>query len=149
MEHKGIYIPSIDAKDIYLSANYIEENPDGYNLKLKDGQYNLRKFINSLDFSLDLIELLDIYYKKYRRNDFSFKVKRHSYTTNVINLTFKYSVKEWNQMNKNTFVKFGHDYRNLVFDDCIAKNENGEIIGIQIGDKVLSPIFKLPMQIIK
>lgn len=71
--HKGIYIPSIDAKDIYLSAHYIENNPEGYTLKLKDGQYNLRKFINSLDYSLDLIELLDIYYKKYRKNDFSLK----------------------------------------------------------------------------
>lgn len=144
MKHKGVYIPSIDAKDIYLSAHYIEDNPEGYNLKLKDGQYNLRKFINSLDFSLDLIELQDIYYKKYRRNDFSFKVKGHSYTTNVINLTFKYSVKEWNQMNRNTFVKFGYDYRSLVFDDCIAKNENGEIVGIQVGDKILSPIKELP-----
>lgn len=144
MDNKGIYIPSIDAKDIYLSAHYIEENPEGYNLKLKDGQYNLRKFINSLDYSLDLIELMDIYYKKYRRNDFYFKVKKHKYTVNVINLTFKYSVKEWNQMNKNTFVKFGYDYRNLVFKDCIAKNESGEIVGIQIGDKVLSPISELP-----
>lgn len=144
MDNKGIYIPSIDAKDIYLSAHYIEKNPEGYNLKLKDGQYNLRKFINSFDYSLDLIELLDVYYKKYRRNDFYFKVKKHKYTTNVINLTFKYSVKEWNQMNKNTFVKFGYDYRNLVFEDCIAKNENGEIVGIQISDKVLSPISELP-----
>ena len=144
MDNKGIYIPSIDAKDIYLSAHYIEENPEGYNLKLKDGQYNLRKFINSLDYSLDLIELMDIYYKKYRRNDFYFKVKKHKYTANVINLTFKYSVKEWNQMNKNTFVKFGYDYRNLVFEDCIAKNESGEIVGIQIGDKVLYPASELP-----
>lgn len=144
MDNKGIYIPSIDAKDIYLSAHYIEDNPDGYNLKLKDGQYNLRKFINSLDYSLDLIELLDIYYKKYRRNDFYFKVKKHKYTVNVINLTFKYSVKEWNQMNRNTFVKFGYDYRKLVFEDCIAKNRDGEIVGIQIGDKVLSPASELP-----
>ena len=144
MDNKGIYIPSIDAKDIYLSAHYIEENPEGYNLKLKDGQYNLRKFINSLDYSLDLIELMDIYYKKYRRNDFYFKVKKHKYTVNVINLTFKYSVKEWNQMNKNTFVKFGYDYRNLMFEDCIAKNESGEIVGIQIGDKVFSPVSELP-----
>ena len=53
--NNGVYIPSIDAKDIYLSAHYIEENPEGYNLKLKDGQYNLRKFINTLDYSLDLI----------------------------------------------------------------------------------------------
>jgi hypothetical protein len=139
-----VYIPSIDAKDIYLLAHYIEDNPEGYNLKLKDGQYNLRKFINSLDYSLDLIELLDIYYKKYRRNDFSFKIKKHSYTTNVINLTFKYSVKEWNQMNRNTFVKFGYDYRNLVFNDCIAKNDNGEIVGIQIGEKISSPTDELP-----
>lgn len=144
MEHKGVYIPSIDAKDIYLSSHYIENDPQGYNLKLKDGQYNLRKFINSLDYSLDLIELLDIYYKKYRRNDFYFKVKKHKYTTNVINLTFKYSVKEWNQMNRNTFVKFGYDYRNLTFEDCIAKNKIGEIVGIQINEKVLSPISELP-----
>lgn len=144
MKNKGIYIPSIDAKDIYLSAHYIEDNPDGYNLKLKDGQYNLRKFINTLDYSLDLIELLDIYYKKYRRNDFAFKIKKHMYSTNVINLTFKYSVKEWNQMNRNTFVKFGYDYRNLIFEDCIAKNKNGEIVGIQIGDKVISPTIELP-----
>ena len=144
MNNKGVYIPSIDAKDIYLSAHYIEKNPEGYNLKLKDGQYNLRKFINSFDYSLDLIELLDVYYKKYRRNDFYFKVKKHKYTANVINLTFKYSVKEWNQMNKNTFVKFGYDYRNLVFEDCIAKNEKGEIVGIQISNKVSFPISELP-----
>lgn len=144
MDNKGVYIPSIDAKDVYLSAHYIEDNSDGYNLKLKDGQYNLRKFINTLDYSLDLIELMDIYYKKYRKNDFYFKVKKHKYTVNVINLTFKYSVKEWNQMNRNTFVKFGYDYRNLVFEDCIAKNIDGDIVGIQIGDKVLSPISELP-----
>ena len=47
-------------------------------------------------------------------------------------------------MNKNTFVKFGYDYRNLIFEDCIAKNESGEIVGVQIEDKVLSPISELP-----
>lgn len=144
MENRGIYIPSIDAKDIYLSTHYIENNPEGYNLKLKDGQYNLRKFINTLDYSLDLIELLDIYYKKYRRHDFYFKIKKYSYSVNVINLTFKYSVKEWNQMNKNTFVKFGYDYRNLVFEDCVAKNTNGEIVGIKIGEKITSVNHMLP-----
>lgn len=144
MQNKGIYIPSIDAKDIYLSEHYIAGNPDGYNLKLKDGQYNLRKFINTLDFSLDLMELKKIYRKKYRRNGFSFQIKNHSYTTNVINLTFKYSVKEWNQMSRNTFVKYGYDYRTLTFNDCIACNENGEIVGIQTGCCVQSPVSGLP-----
>ena len=132
----GVYIPSVDAKDIYLSAHYYNYENNDYDLKLKDGNYNLRKFVNALDYSLDLIELLDIYYKKYRKNDFLFTVKKHKYTTNVINLTFKYSVKEWNQMNKNTFVKFGYNYRDLTFNDCIAKNDTGEIVGIQINSKV-------------
>ncbi|WP_310602377.1 hypothetical protein [Anaerosporobacter sp.] len=144
MDTTGIYIPSIDCKDIYLSAHYIEDNPDGYSLKLKDGQYNLRKFINTLDYSLDLIKILDIYYKKYRRNNFSFKEKNHLYSVNVINLTFKYSVKDWNQMNRNTFVKFGYDYRTLEFDDCIARNTDGEIIGIKISEKVNDVIGNLP-----
>lgn len=136
MFESGVYIPSIDAKDIYLSSHYIDDEKKEYSLKLKDGQYNLRKFINTLDYSLDLIELVDIYYKKYRRKDFAFKIKKHYYSTNVINLTFKYSVKEWNQMNKNTFVKFGYDYRNLKFEDCIAKNNSGDIVGIKINEKV-------------
>ena len=140
MKNNGIYIPSIDAKDIYLAHHYIENNPDGYNLKLKDGQYNLRKFINTFDYSLDLIELLDIYYKKYRRNDFYFKVKKHLYTANVINVTFKYSVKEWNQMAKNTYVKFGYDYRELEFSNGVALNKNREIVGIQVGIKINCPI---------
>lgn len=141
LKNNGIYIPSIDCKDIYLSHHYVEDNPDGYNLKLKDGQYNLRKFINTFDYSLDLIELLDIYYKKYRRSDFAFKVKKHMYTANIINVTFKYSVKEWNQMNKNTYVRFGYDYRALVFDDCLAYNDDGEIVGVQLNTKVNSPAF--------
>ncbi len=144
MKQKGIYIPSIDAKDIYLSAHYIENNPNGYDLKRKDGEYNLRKFINTLDYSLDFIELLNIYYKRYRRNDFFFKIKGHSYTVNVINLTFKYSVREWNQMNSNTFVKFGYDYKALIFEDCIAKNSQGEIVGIQTGEALLTPAKNLP-----
>lgn len=140
MKQKGIYIPSIDAKDIYLSTHYIENDSDGCHLKLEDGQYNLRKFTNVLDYSLDLIELQDIYYKKYRRHDFAFKNNRHMYSANVINLTFKYSVKEWNQMNKNTFVRAGYDHRRLEFEDCIAKNESGDIIGIKTGEKVLRPM---------
>lgn len=140
----GIYIPSIDAKDIYLASCHQGNNPEGYHLKLPDGQYSLRKFTNHFDYSLDLIELLDIYHKKYRRSDFSFQIDRHPCTIHIINLTFKYCVKEWNQINRNTFVKFGYDYRTLTFDDCIAKNKDGKIIGIQLGQNLLSPEKELP-----
>lgn len=139
MIKKGIYIPSVDAKDIYLSMHGIENGSEEYSLKRKDGQYNMRKFTCTLDYSLDLIELPKIYYKKYRKKDFAFKINKHLYSANVINLTFKYSVKEWNQTKKNTFVKFGYDDKNLEFHDCIAKNDNGEIVGIQIAANVQNP----------
>lgn len=139
LEHKGIYIPSIDAKDIYLASQDTDTNPDGYHLKRENGQYNLRKFTNTLDYSLDLIELSDIYYRKYRRHDLAFKIGRHRYSAHVVNVTFKYAVREWNQANKNTFVKFGYDYRSMEFEDCIARNTEGEVIGIITGENVLRP----------
>lgn len=139
MEKKGIYIASVDAKDIYLAAHYNDQSEDGYSLKQKDGQYNLRKFVNTLDYSLDLTKLSDIYYSKYRRNGFAFKIKKHSYSVNVINLTFKYSVKEWNRVNSDTYVKLGFDCGKLKFDDCIARNADGEIVGIITGKNVSCP----------
>ncbi len=140
----GVDIASIDAKDIYLASHYINNTGGEYTLKLKNGQYNLRRFINSLDYSLDLIELMDVYYRKFRRRDFAFKIRKHLYSVHVINLTFKYSVKEWNQMNKNTFVKFGYDYRDLTFDDGVALNDSGEIVGIQVGKQIDNHSPSLP-----
>lgn len=142
MKHKGVYIPSIDAKDLYL-ARY-GSNQAGYSLKCKDGSYDLRKFTNSLDYSLDFIELSRIYYRKFRRKDFSFQIDKHSYSAHVINLTFKYSVKEWNQVNRNTYIKLGQDYKNLTFEDCIARDSGDEIAGIRLDETVLSPASDLP-----
>lgn len=137
---KNVYIPSIDAKDIYLSSHYIGGNPDGYNLKQKDGQYNLKRFKNTADFSLDLIELRKIYYRKFRRKDFSFIVKKHEYSTNIINITFKYAVKEWNQIKKGIYVKLGYRLDDLHFEDCVARNSDSEIVGIELNKKILNPI---------
>ena len=78
------YIPSIDAKDIYLASHCNYSELKEYSLKLKNRDYNLRKFINSYDDSLDLIELLDIYTKKYRRNDIVFKVKKNRYSVKFV-----------------------------------------------------------------
>lgn len=144
LEHKGICIPSIDAKDIYLAAHCTGEHTDGYSLKLQNGQYHLHKFTNSLDYSLDLIQLQNIYYRKYRRRDFTFQVNDYSYTTQVINLTFQYSVKEWNPAAQNVLVKFGYDCKTLIFKDCIARNDHGEIVGVQTGKKLRSPVEDLP-----
>lgn len=132
----GCYIPSIDAKDIYLSSHMIDINPGGYELKNRDGEWNLRRFSNTLDYSLDLIQLKKIYKDIYGKNDFSFTYLKHEYTPHIINLTFKYNVKNYNKAKYDTYVKFGYDFRDLVFNDCIAKNEKGEVVGIIVESKV-------------
>lgn len=135
---RGVYIPSIDAKDLYLANNLLEKSSEGYSLRQKDGNYNLRRFINSFDYSLDYIELKNIYEKKYRRKDFSLKYGNKYYCPHIINVTFKYAVRSWNQVGK-TYVKFGYDIKQLDFNDCLAKNEVGEVIGVMTGEAVEKP----------
>ena len=44
----GIYIPSIDARDIFLSSHRMGEPRGEYSLKLTDGQYDLQKFNSTI-----------------------------------------------------------------------------------------------------
>jgi len=137
--NKGVYIPSIDGKDLFVSNHLITENPTGYSIRNNQNQYNLNKFINTLDYSLDLLKLEEVYYKAYRKNGFKFKVGKHFYSSQVINVTFKYSNKEYNLIRGNTYVKFGYDVRDLEFTDC-ACVINNELIGIVVGQDVAEPV---------
>ena len=83
----NLYIPSIDAKDLYLSNNFIKSTPYGYKLTRKDGTDNLGKYINSFDYSLDLIELRDVARKVYGKKDsLSFEHKGKEYSSKIINV---------------------------------------------------------------
>lgn len=68
LNYKGntncLNIPSIDAKDLYIAnhqvKNDLEVTRTGYSLTyINNGkrEQNLRKYVNTYDFSLDLIEL--------------------------------------------------------------------------------------------
>ena len=133
MTNNDVYIPSLDAKDLYISNNYGE-----YSLKNKSGQYRLNKFINTQDYSLELIKLREEYQKAYRKTDFGFVIDKKEYSTNVINITFKYSVKPFNRINPYMYVKFGFDVSDMEFNDCICVVD-GELVGIKIGEEVLNP----------
>lgn len=63
----------------------------------KDGKVNYRRYANTLDYSLDQIKLREVYEKVYRRTNFSFYGRKKEYTSRVINVTFKYSVAEFNK----------------------------------------------------
>lgn len=135
----AVYIPSIDGKDIFISNNYINNELNGYSLRAVNGDYNLSKFINTLDYSLDLIKLREVYERVYRSRDFSFVKNKKEYTPEVINVTFKYSNKVFNKLRTNTYVKFGHMVADADFIDCVCIRD-GEMVGIQTEKIVESPI---------
>lgn len=136
---QGVRILSLDGKDIYLSNHFKEPSPVGFNIRNKDGDINTKRFVNVLDYSLDLIKLREVYQKVYRRRDFSFAVGDYEYTTRVINVTFKYSVKEYNEIRAGLYIKNGYRLEDAVLDDCV-RVVDGELIAIRVGDDVLSPI---------
>ena len=96
----SVYIVSVDAKDLFL-ANYSSPSSKEYTVKLTgadhNDQFNTKRFVNTLDYSLDLIKLREVYEKVYRRMDFTFSKRGKEYCRRVINVTFKYSVKEFNR----------------------------------------------------
>lgn len=128
----GVYIPSVDAKDLYMSSG-------GYTLRRTNGELNTRKFINTLDYSLDLLKLEEVYYKVYRNSRFAYEINNHRYTSRVINVTFKYSCKAFNRCGGKTYIKFGHNPKSVIFDDC-ACVKDGVLIGVKTGETVKSPL---------
>lgn len=150
----AVYIPSLDGKDIYISNSLDPKN--GYRLKNKTGNLNLSRFINSLDYSLDLIKMRQVHKSLFPVADvkqletiFSFDEKGNEYdevnsrgkeySCQVINVTFKYSNKEFNRVRGSYYIRFGYRIDDLEFDDCIAWDD-GEIVGVQTGEKVKCPV---------
>lgn len=130
MERSGCYIPSVDAKDIYIANAYAG---NGYPLTLQDGQYNLRKFVNSFDYSLDFIHLAQI------DPNFYFTLGRKRYSTKVINVTFKYAYKEYNNIRKDVYVRAGYNYAQIQFTDGICISDE-KLIGIQLEIPIENPV---------
>lgn len=111
----------------------------GYSVRNAEGEFNLKKFKNTLDYSLDNIKLREIYEKVTRRKDFSFKHNDKNYTRNVITVNFDYSYKDFNQAYGGLYVKQGYDHRNLNLIDGLSI-QNDELIAIQCNEVIHSPI---------
>ncbi len=127
-----IYIPSIDAKDLYLANNALKEtqNIPGYKLLTRNGDINFNRFINSFDFSLDSEKLREIAKHIYTQKDiFSFMENDKEYSDKIINVTFKYSCRQFNKIKKDTYIMEGYLYDDLSFEDNIAI-KNNMIVGI-------------------
>ena len=138
----AVYIPSIDGKDLYLANHYLRPTEQGYNIRTKAGDVNTHKFVNTLDYSLDLIKLRDVYERVYRRRNFSFKIGDKEYTQRVINVTAHYAVKEYNRIRQGLYIKNGWRYDEVAgqLRDCVYI-ENGELIAIQCDQQVEDPVY--------
>lgn len=123
----ALKIMSIEAKDIYGAMNQIGKDNPEYSIRNADGTVSVRKFTNTFDYSLDYMKLIEVYEKKVRRKDFAFKAGRHTYTKNIICVTFKYAYKEFNMAGKNTYIRSGYNYCDCEFTDgaCI---KNGILV---------------------
>lgn len=140
MKGTSVQISSLDAKDVFLADHLIDSNSNGYSFILKDGTVNMRKFINTLDFSLDLIKLRKVYASVYRNRNFTFPSNNREYSTKVINITFKYSIKKFNQIGNDIFVRYGHRLSDLSCIEDGVYVKDGELIAIKIGSKPQKPL---------
>ena len=117
---KATKILSIEAKDLYNSNHLEYDNPIGYAIRKDNKTINTKLFINTLDYSLDLIKLREIYEKVFRRHDFTFCNGRHDYTQHVINVKFKYAQKEYNKAGKGRYIRNGYQWRDIELHDHIC-----------------------------
>lgn len=129
---KAVNILSLDAKDIYLTNHMVYPLEEGFDIHTNSGDINYNKFINTLDYSLDLIKLYEVYYKRYRRRGFSWNHEGKLYTQHMINVTFKYTVKEWNRIGKGIYILCGYNVRDMKFEDNLAF-DGDKLVGINCG----------------
>ncbi len=128
----SIYIPSIDAKDLYLANHYKdpEKNKIGYSLIDANGNIHYHRFLCSFDYSLDSEKIREAANQVYHKKEvFSFQYNGKEYSDKIINVTFKYSSKDFNKVKKNTYIMDGYQYDALLFHQNIAI-DSGRIVGI-------------------
>lgn len=135
MENKSMRILSLEGKDIFATMNLKNRIAEGYNIRKSNGEISLRKFGNTIDWSLDTIKLQEEYEKAVRKKDFYFVVNKRKYSQVLINVKFSYSYKEFNKIGNDTYVRAGYDYNELVFANGICVVDN-VLLGIQTNIEV-------------
>lgn len=138
-QSRGYRILSVEAKDLYAAMDMVEQNDIGYNIRKENGEISTKKFKNTLDYSLDTIKLQEIYQKTTRKRNFFFLIDGKKHTQVVINVTFSYSYKEFNQVGENTFIRRGYAFRDCAFENGVCVKD-GQLIAIQTNVEILAPV---------
>ena len=133
-QNGSIRIVQVDGKDLYLTNTLLDEEKIGYRITNKYGLVNTKRFRANLDYSLELIQLRSVYEEVYGINNFSFKIGDFDYTKHVCSVTFKFSVKDYNRLSSDTYIRYDVDSRRAEFKDCVWV-EDGQLLGVQTGRK--------------
>ena len=136
---RGVLCVQVDAKDLFLSNHGTFEECDGYRVRDKDGAINTKRFKASLDYSLELNKLREVYEKVYRNRRFTTWVKQKEYTTFVVSVTFKYAVKTYNRLRNNIYVKLGTELEDVSLRDNVYIKD-GELLAVQVDNPVQNPV---------
>ena len=137
--NQSVRIIQVDGKDLYLTNALLDKDKIGYTVSNKFGIVNVKRFRANLDYSLELIKLREVYQQVYGNDGFSFNISGFDYTKHVCSVTFKYSVKEFNRLASDTYIRHDADIHKADFKDCVWI-ENGELLGIQAGREVKDPV---------
>lgn len=119
--------------------NLVHDTGIGYNIKDKEGKISLKKFENTLDWSLDTIKLQETYERITRKRNFFFVANGKKYTDVIINMKFSYSYKEFNNAGKNTYIRAGYTFSDCVIQDGVYI-EDGKLIAIQTNVEIANPV---------
>lgn len=138
-KYNSVYILSVEAKDLYAAKKYITPILDEQtNNIIGYANMNLKRWKNTLDFSLDLIKLREVSYKHYRnRKSFFFdKDLNKEFTQRVINVDFNLAYKEWNRYG-DIYIRNGYGMADIKsvgkFGDRTFYKD-GICIGIKVGN---------------
>ena len=132
--NSSVRIVQVDGKDLYLTNTLLDEEKIGYRITNKYGLVNTKRFRANLDYSLELIQLRSVYEEVYGSNNFSFRIGDFDYTKHVCSVTFKFSVKDYNRLSSDTYIRYDVDSRRAEFKDCVWV-EDGQLLGVQTGRK--------------
>ncbi|MCR5456941.1 MAG: hypothetical protein K6F14_02570 [Clostridiales bacterium] len=133
-EYQPIRIPSFDGSFIYRAMNRID-GKSGLTLKNKLGQIDLDKFNGVLDTSLDT-EQIGRVYSAHQECSGRFIFNGH-YSKAIVNVSFDYTVKRFNKIDNQLYVKEGYFVdRNDLTDHVLLINQDGEktLIAIEVND---------------
>lgn len=137
--NQSVRIVQVDGKDIYLTNSLLDQDKIGYSVVNRFGIINQKRFRANIDYSLELIKLKEIYKRVYCTDNFTFNLNGFDYTRHVCSVTFKYSVKEFNRLANNTYIRYDIDSRKAEFKDCVWV-EDGKLLGVQVDRSIDTPV---------